>query len=71
MDPGSVRDVAYLAVACLIALATFTGWLLKDYIGDLKKQRDTQVEVNKSGQAIATRIAERIDDLFDAVNGKR
>ena len=68
MDPGSVRDVAYLAVACLIALATFTGWLLKDYIGDLKKQRDTQIDINRSGQAITTRIAERIDDLFDLAN---
>lgn len=67
MDPNAVRDVAGLAVICLFALGGFTVWLLKDYIGDLKKQRDVQVELTRSGQAVTARIADRVDDLFAAL----
>lgn len=71
MDPSQVRDVAVLAVLCLFGLAAFTAWLLRDYIADLKKQRDAQVDINRGTSQVFARITERLDDIFDVVSGKR
>ncbi len=71
VDPTTIRDALVLAVVCLFGLAAFTGWLLRDYIGDLKRQRDAQVEINKGTASVFGRITERLDDIFDVVSGRK
>lgn len=70
MDADQIRDVAALAVLCLFGLAGFTVWILKDFITDLKRQRDAQVEINKGTSQVFGRITERLDDIFDVVSGR-
>lgn len=78
MDPGQVRDVAYLAVAMLLCAVAAIGYLFRLYDGaqkerlaDALKQRDAQLEINKSQAAVSQRIAERLDDLVEVVAAGR
>jgi hypothetical protein len=77
VDPGQVRDVAYLAVAMLVGLAAFTAWLLKQHLANLErqvtdanKQRDVQLDINKGQAEVYKRIAERLDDVFEVVSAR-
>ena len=78
IDPTEIRNVAILAIVLLFGLAAFTGWLLRQYeshlkaqITDREKQRDVQIEINKSQADINRRVAERLDDLFDVISTRR
>jgi hypothetical protein len=69
VDPLKALADYGVAIAALIAIAIFAWKITREYIDDLRKQRDTQVEINKGRDAVIARIVERLDDVFDLVSG--
>lgn len=70
MDFGSafkaISDVG-LAVVGLAFLAVFGYRLLREYIDDLKRQRDAAAAATSAGQAVVAHLGEKVDERFDKV----
>jgi hypothetical protein len=60
-----------VAIAALVAITIFAWRIVREYIDDLKAQRDAQVEINRGTSAVFGRITERLDDIFEAVSTRR
>jgi hypothetical protein len=64
MEPAfkAIADLG-VAVVALVALGTFGAWLIRDYVADLKQQRDAALELAKS-------VTSAIEKLTDAVEAE-
>jgi hypothetical protein len=62
MDPAlkAISDLG-VAIAAMVGLAVFGAWLIRDYLGDLKKQRDDALSLAKGVTTAIEKLTEAVE----------